>query len=46
MAREAGVLELFNAKQADDPSSDAVLVTVNTFEVIEEFMKNACDDIA
>ena len=32
-------LELFHAKQADDPSSIAVLVTVNSFEVIDEFMK-------
>jgi len=46
MAREAGILELFHAKQADDPSSVAVLVTVNSFEVIDEFMKNAGDAIA
>ena len=31
MAREAGILELFHAKQADDPSSVAVLETVNSF---------------
>ena len=39
-------MELFHAKQADDPSSIAVLVTVNSFEVIDEFMKNAGDAIA
>ena len=46
MAREAGILELFHAKQSDDPSSVAVLVTVNSFEVMDEFMKNAGDAIA
>jgi hypothetical protein len=46
MARQAGILELFHAKQADDPSSVAVLMTANSFEVFDEFMKNAAEDIA
>jgi hypothetical protein len=44
MARKAGILELFHAKQADDPSS--VAVTADSFEVFDEFMKNAAEDIA
>jgi len=40
------ILELFHAKQADDPSSVAVLMTANSFEVFDEFMKNAAEDIA
>ena len=43
MAREACTLELLHAKQADNPSSVSVLVTVNSLEVIDEFMKNARD---
>ena len=46
IAREAGILELFHAKQADDPSWVAVLMTANSFEVFDEFMKNAAEDIA
>lgn len=46
MARKEGILELFHAKQADDPSSVAVLMTANSFEVFDEFMKNAAEDIA
>ena len=34
IAREAGILELFHAKQADDPSWVAVLMTANSFEVL------------
>ena len=45
-ARKEGILELFHAKQADDPSSVAVLMTANSFEVFDEFMKNAAEDIA
>lgn len=45
MARDAGILELFHAKQADDPSSVAVLMTASSFEVVDEFMKNAAEDI-
>jgi hypothetical protein len=46
MARKEGILELFHAKQADDPSSVAVLMTANSFEVFDEFMKNAAEDIS
>ena len=45
-ARDAGILELFHAKQADDPSSVAVLMTASSFELFDEFMKNAEEDIA
>jgi len=43
MAREACTLELLHAKQADTLSSVSVLVTVNSFEVIDEVMKNGGD---
>ena len=46
IAREAGILELFHAKQADDPSWVPVLMTVNSFEAFDKFMKNAAEDIA
>ena len=46
IAREAGILELFHAKQADDPSLVPVLMTVNSFEAFDKFMKNAAEDIA
>jgi hypothetical protein len=46
LARQAGILELFHAKQADDPSSVAVLMTASSFDVFDEFMKNAAEEIA
>ena len=39
-------LELFHAKELEDPSSVAVLVTVSSFEAMDEFMKSAGDAIA
>tara|TARA_B100001027_G_C16007411_1_gene215369 strand:- start:162 stop:401 length:240 start_codon:yes stop_codon:yes gene_type:complete len=45
-ARAAGILELFHAKQADDPSSVAVLMTASSFELFDEFIKNNAEDIA
>ena len=46
LARQAGILELFHAKQADDPSSVAVLMTASSFDVFDDFMKNAAEEIA
>ena len=46
IARQAGLLELFHAKEVEDPSSVAVLVTVNSFEAMDEFMKSTGDAIA
>ena len=45
-ARAAGILELFHAKQADDPSLVAVLMTASSFELFDEFIKNNAEDIA
>ena len=46
IAREAGILELFHAKQADDPASAAVSMTASSFELFDEFIKNNVEDIA
>jgi len=42
----SGILELFHAKQADDPASVAVLMTASSFELFDEFIKNNAEDIA
>ena len=46
MARKAGMLELFHGMQSDDPSSCAVLVSIESQEKMDEFMKDAGDAIA
>ena len=38
MARKAGMLELFHGMQSDDPSSCAVLVSIESQEKMDEFM--------
>ena len=41
IAWATGGLELFHAREIEDPSSVAVLVTVSSFEAMDEFMKFA-----
>ena len=46
LARKAGMLELFHGFQSDDPSSYAVLTSIESQEKMDEFMKEAGDEIA
>ena len=40
------MLELFHGMQSDDPSSCAVLVSIESKEKMDEFMRDAGDAIA
>ena len=46
LARKAVMLMLFHGFQSDDPSSYAVLTSIESQEKMDEFMKEAGDKIA